>query len=331
MLAMLARPGGVFFVVTGCAFAGCGLQTEGLGPSTSTSSVVSSSTGTSASHAAGTGGHGGASTSTSSSVGTGGAGTEDAGGTDAGIDAAPVDSGPPLYASCKDWLAALPGAASGVYRLVDPMGNVYEAYCDMVGEIGDTGDAGDAGDAGDMAVGGGWTLVLKIDGNQNTFPYDNPLWTNLSAYNAESPALDTNEAKLESFWTVPFMALRVGMIDPNNHVLRWLVVPVASTSLLDLVNAGGTTTTLGKAEWESLLLTGSIQTNCNWEGINADGHVRIGIVGDDSNPECNTPDSFIGFGADTWFASPFDCGNIAHWYPDHGDQTTKAFGYVMVR
>jgi hypothetical protein len=312
---MLSSPALVAGLCCACAaFAGCAFQTDGLiAPSGSSGTSVTSSTTGGSSMSLGTGGIG---ASSSTSTGTGALSQEDAGSEDASTDAAPVDAGPTAYASCLAWLTARPGAASGVYDLLDDSQNVYAAYCEMEGDAG---------------AGGGWTLALKIDGTKTTFPYDDALWSNSTAYEPAMPDLDMNEAKLASFWSVPFTELRVGMIDAG--VTRWLIVPIGGTSLLDLLNNHGSpTTTLGRGAWEGLLATGSLQTPCNWEGINADGHVRIGIVGDESFPLCNSPDSFIGFGADTSFQAPsFDCGNIAHYTPDHGDQTTRTFGYVMVR
>jgi hypothetical protein len=292
-------------------FVACGLQTSGL----SLGGSGSGGRATASSDAAGTAGEAGHATG-----GTGGApadaGQDAAEDHDAGRDAAPKEAGPTAYASCKDWLNAEPDAKNGVYSLFDTALNVYPAYCDMEDD------------------GGGWTLVLKINGDNMTFAYGDARWTNTQGYNADLPALDTNEAKLASFWSVPFTALRVGMIDPTDFVLRWLDVAVGGTSLLELITSdGGTTTTLGKGAWEGLLASGSIQTNCNWEGINADGRVRVGMIGDDTSPQCDSPDSFIGFGANpSSFEMPnVTCGNTAHYYPDNGDRSTAAFGYLMVR
>jgi hypothetical protein len=310
MLGRSARHAGLFVASSlgaGAAFLCCGLQSQGLGSSSGGSASL------------GGGGYGGYGVSTSA---VGGAGS-----VDAGNDAAPIDAKPLAYVSCMAWLTASPGSASGVYDLIDGTGAIYQAYCDM-----------ESGDGTDGGVAGGWTLALKIDGtNSAALDYDDPLWTNEMALAADDPDLDTSEAKLPSFWNVPMTELRVGMIEDG--VTRWLAVPVAiaggPVTLLYLIQSGTPQTMLGRGAWEGLLAVGSLQTNCAWEGINADSLVRIGIVADDSG-DCQSPDSFIGFGAVDAAAGRFTApsppsGNIAEWSPDHGDQTITTFGYVMVR
>lgn len=304
------------------AFAGCALQTSGLAAGEAGGGSTSATT-------MDTGGQADAGHADAGHDGGHDAGGHDAGGHDDGgsVDAAPVDSGPTALASCKDWLAANPAAASGVYQLVDGMGNVYEAYCHM--------DCDDGGDTG------GWTLALKIDGTiLGTLYYGDALWTNATALNPDKPDLDMNEAKLASFWSVPLTELRVGMNESGTT--RWLIVPLpvpggVPASLLNLVTMGSNApqTNLGRAAWEGLLSNGSLQTQCKWEGINANGMIRIGIV-DDESGDCQSPDSFLGFGAlpasSNQFQSPSPpSGNIAEYSPDNGNQTTTTFGYVMVR
>ncbi len=314
MLGRSARHAGILAVSSlgaGLAFLCCGLQSGGLGAS----SVGGGSPG----GASAVGGYGGAVVSTGSAGGATSA--------DAGTDAAPVDARPPAYVSCMAWLVASPGSPSGVYNLVDTTGAVYQAYCDMV-----------SGDGTDGGVAGGWTLALKIDGtNTSALDYDDPLWTNEVALGADQPDLDTREAKLPSFWSVPMTELRVGMIEDGTT--RWLGVPLAfpsgPVSLLYVIQNGAPQTMLGRSAWEGLLAVGSLQTNCAWEGIDADSLVRIGIVADDSG-DCQSPDSFLGFGAVNASVGRFTApsppsGNIAEWSPDHGDQTVTTFGYVMVR
>jgi hypothetical protein len=320
------------FLAAGFALAGCPFETGGLvGASTGSAASSAASSGAAST---GTGGHGGAGAS-SGTAGTGDAGG-DAGTRDGSPDAEPVDAGPTAFTSCLDWLTAHPEATSGIFLLRDATGNTYDAYCEMASASGggaaDASDAGDAGDAGPSGPPGGWTLVLKVDGTMGTFAYGNPLWTSADAYHATMPELDMNEAKLASYWSVPFKELRLGMIDGN--ATRWLIVPLVGTSLLNLVNPGTPTVTqVGNGAWEGLLANGSIQHNCNWQGINPLGRLRIGLIGDESDNCLTSPsaDSFIGFGSTGFEGNSPDCGNIARDTPDNGVQTTPTFGYVMVR
>lgn len=306
---LLSRAACLIAVAAPVAFLGCPFQTGGVPSANGSSSRTASST--TSSHGTGggpaTGGH--TTTTTTTTHGAGGTGGMPGTGGMGGTGTGGVDAGPPTFTSCKDRLAASSKEGSGVKDLVDASQQPYKAFCEM------------------GADGGGWTLVLKIDGNQSNFFFDNPLWTNNAPFNPDKPALDMTEAKLASFWSVPFTEVRVGM---NDGKLRWLVVSLTSTSLLDAIKNGGSTSA-GRDAWEGLLASGSLQTNCNWEGLNRQDHVRLGIVGDESIG-CGTfpsPDSFIGFGAASNWGSP--CGNTAHYSPDNGDRDTKVFGYVMVR
>jgi hypothetical protein len=266
----------------------------------------SSSSGSSGGGAGGAGDGGGAGSSTTTGPGAGGGG---------GGGAAPA-----LQPSCRDLLGAEPGTPSGVHTLdADGPGGAepFEAYCEM------------------SADGGGWTLVLKIDGAQGTFGYTSALWENASLHQPESPDLDTTEAKLASFNVVPFTELRLGMVD---GAARWIVVPHAASSLASLMSGGSFgATTAGRAAWKSLLASASLQPNCNQEGFNnspagaGQARVRIGIVGNEQS-SCVTPDSWIGFGGDGACGdADVGSGNIACYGGDAGDRDTRPFGYVMVR
>jgi len=267
-------------------------STASSSSSSSSSSSTSGSTTTTSSSSSSTSGAGGGTT------GTGG-GTTGSGGSDGGVV---------KYASCAERHEASPADPSGVYDLVPAGGPAYQAYCEM------------------ETSGGGWTLALKIDGNAGTFPYDSALWTDTNALAPDKPDLDLNEAKLASFWTIPVTALRLGMSEGGTT--RWLELTLQGTSLRALMAGPELKTNAGVGAWEALLASGSIQTLCNWEGVNAAGRVRLGLVGDESGG-CGSPDSVIGFGAQAGFGPP--SGNYAYWFPDHGDRTTKTFGYVLVR
>jgi hypothetical protein len=221
---------------------------------------------------------------------------------------------PNINASCLTLFESDSTIASGVYDL-DPDGpggeDPFQAFCDMEHE------------------GGGWTLVLKIDGEENTFDHDEDLWTNADTYRPNEADFDDREAKLASFATVGFKEVALGMRALDSKTVRWIQIEKPASSLLAVMAGGYQPTTVGAGTWESLLDSGSLQVECRTEGFNVeldDRRVRIGIIADDQQ-SCADPNSFIGFGSDDFGAS----GNFAQWFPDHGDRDTVTFGYVMVR
>jgi hypothetical protein len=220
-----------------------------------------------------------------------------------------------VYPSCKDRLAALPGSASGVYS-IDP---------DLIG-----GDPPFRAFCGMRLAGGGWTLLLKIDGDKPTFNYDSALWENSVTFQPELPDFDANEAKLRSYITLPFATLLIGMHDGAGT--RWTVLSLGGSSLRDLMATGYHPTALGRGIWEQLPGPGSLQVNCNLEGVNVvtpDVRVRLGIVGNEQN-DCASCDSFIGYGAQHK-TDNMACGNQAYFFPDHGDRVDPDFGYILAR
>jgi hypothetical protein len=212
---------------------------------------------------------------------------------------------------------------SGIYAIDPdtPTGPIqpFKVYCDMTTE------------------GGGWTLVMKIDGAKTTFGYDASQWTIKDPYNATAPGLDTTEAKLNSYSTVPFNEMLLEM--SVSSVLKYIKVPVSgATSLYDMIADNQyRATSVGRAAWKSLINGSSIQANCNREGFNANvssyAKARIGIINNQEN-DCNSPDSRLGFGtAGNNCGQNYNnsCGNEARCSPDNGEKSTYAFGYIMVR
>ncbi|MDB4968310.1 MAG: Tryptophan synthase alpha chain [Myxococcales bacterium] len=223
---------------------------------------------------------------------------------------------------CYALHVASPLLTDGSYTL-DPDGSggadPFQAYCDMT------------------TNGGGWTLLMKVDGKQTTFTYSSAYWTNNISYQPTQYAYDTvNETKLSGFNNMPLNAMRVGMYDPTDGNTRWLEVPRVNSSLGELFTSGYQATSFGRLAWEGLMSSPSLQPNCNQEGFNTtsnDVHVRIGILSNQEN-DCNTPDSRIGIGtngSNCGQNNNTSSGNEAYCGGDHGDRSKPAFGYVMVR
>ncbi|XP_078351737.1 uncharacterized protein LOC144636404 isoform X2 [Oculina patagonica] len=191
---------------------------------------------------------------------------------------------------------------------------------------------------GDFGCGdGGWTPVMKIDGNKRTFHYDSHLWSDRNAYNHEGgkTGFDTQETKLPSYWTTPFSKICLGM--KISQQLNFIVINKQANSLYSLIADGQyRATSLGRNTWKTLIGSqASLQTNCNKEGFNAVGSnsaskARIGFIGNNQN-DCATCDSRIGFGTGGLHDDSNTCGNEAsRSSSDNGDKHIKAMGFILV-
>jgi hypothetical protein len=131
--------------------------------------------------------------------------------------------------------------------------------------------------------------------------------------------------------------------------LRAFSFSYPATSLYDLIADGNYRQThVGRAQWKSLIYGSSLQRHCNREGFNIrlgrSGHhprVRFGLVGNEQN-NCNSPDSFVGLGADggldiwPWCDRNFRpsanaAGNLGQCTTDNGNKNARAMAYILVR
>ena len=132
------------------------------------------------------------------------------------------------------------------------------------------------------------------------------------------------ETKLPTYWNTSFSKVCLGMKIPGEEATNFISINKKADSLYSLIPDGQLhTTALGRNTWKALL--GSIdnlQFHCNREGFNAycgGLKARIGILGNNEN-DCNTCDSFIGFGTkDVTKSGP--CG----------DRFTKVMGYIFIQ
>jgi len=219
--------------------------------------------------------------------------------------------------SAIDILKNNKNATSGVYW-IDPDGDgsiePFQAYCDMTTD------------------GGGWTLLMKLNGDNETFQYSSAYWTDSQVFNAASPDFDTTEAKLQSYNSVPFDEVLLVMKQTTEPItdVRHLVIETEAESMAALMAGGHIETALGRDTWTGLLST-NLLPNCNHEGLNntltSSMQNRIGILGNNET-DCTSCDSALGFGntisGHPWGSMP-SCGG------GQAGSATSANGWVFVR
>ena len=127
----------------------------------------------------------------------------------------------------------------------------------------------------------------------------------------------------------------------TNNITKWLVINHQTSSLYSIIEEGSfKETNVGREKWESLLHGSSLQPNCNKEGFNLhrwrSDHglaIRIGIAAN-NEPDCETCDSFIGFGVSyknmCFRSGKKASGNVALCNGNE-DVDITAIGYILVQ
>ena len=141
---------------------------------------------------------------------------------------------------------------------------------------------------------------------------DSANWTDGKSYSTQEHlnAPWDKEAKYPAFLNVNFTRMCVGM--RKSDTTNWLQIDASASSLHDMFSSGQyIPTTLGRTKWIAFGHGGSLQQNCNREGINVqrDGNVlkvRIGIMGNGEG-DCRTPDTAISLG---WTQT--SCGSASY-------------------
>ncbi|EDO45263.1 predicted protein [Nematostella vectensis] len=223
--------------------------------------------------------------------------------------------------SCKEILQKNRFAKSGAYYL-SVFGEKSRVYCHMT-------DLGSCG-------GGGWTLVMKIDGNKQTFSYSSPKWNSMAEYQPGFGVdMSERETLLATYWGTPFDRLCLGM---KNTTTNWIAVPHEGISLLTLIKKQHTLTSLDVGTWKSLLPGSSLQTGCYKQGFNVTSGInsataRIGILAFPS--ECSGHAlSRIGFGTGGYWYGQDDensCGNEATGCYKQGFNVTSGINSATAR
>ncbi|KAL9953453.1 hypothetical protein ACROYT_G040875 [Oculina patagonica] len=227
------------------------------------------------------------------------------------------------FASCKDIYENHKSQGNKAY-LLQMASRKVPVYCHMTSSgLGACG-------------GGGWTLVMKIDGTKPTFHYDSKLWSSKIDFNLPGgkTGFDSQETKLPTYWNTHFSKICLGM--RVGHQIKFIVINKHANSLYSLIADGNyRATSVGRSTWKTLLGSqASLQSNCNMEGFNVHPplHVkaRIGIVGNNEN-DCKTCNSRIGFGTGGAVDDTNTCGNEAVAGGDNGVKNIKAMGYILIQ
>ena len=210
--------------------------------------------------------------------------------------------------------------ASLVGQVLDPDGNAgkgaaFQAWCDRAG--------------------GGWTLVIKVDGNKPDGGYASPLWSDTTPTAGASPAPDGASARLPGYASLPLTQVRVTLV--SGGIARSLVLGAKAANLRALLTGAAVKTTASVLAWESLLPKGSLQAHCLAQGFQVAApngvKARIGILGNNEK-DCASVDSWLGVGATATICGAKDtptAGNLACWNPDWGDAKTPALAWLFVR
>ncbi|MSP91378.1 MAG: hypothetical protein EXR79_06190 [Myxococcales bacterium] len=240
-----------------------------------------------------------------------------------------------LPASCAALHLAKPQLPTGLHWLdADGKGPAapYQAMCEMVQD------------------GGGWTLVLRVNGNDPAAAYGSSLWTAALPVEPTVTGLPDSTHKNQGFWTIPATQLRVGLRMPANGkdktpplLTGWVTLPLpptvttAATLQARFATGKPTPSTLGVSGWKKLWAGSSLQAWCHPEGLNVTAPngaaVRIGTLGN-NEPDCGSVDSWLGLGGTPNICGVKDkptVGNVACWGPDQGDRAVAGTGFVFVR
>ncbi|KAL9953948.1 hypothetical protein ACROYT_G041430 [Oculina patagonica] len=231
----------------------------------------------------------------------------------------------PYFTSCRDIYQNHQSRGNKAYSLETNSGKI-SVYCHMTSHgMGACG-------------GGGWTLVMKTNGQKSTFHYNSHFWSDRNAFNLPGgkTGFDFQETKLPTYWNTPFSKICLGM--KIGHQNKFIVINKQANSLYSLIADGKyRATSLGRNTWKTLIGSqASLQKNCNKEGFNVMASVsdlskaRIGILGNQEN-DCHTCDSRLGFGTGGRHDDSNTCGNDATHSPDNGDKHIKAMGYILVQ
>lgn len=176
-----------------------------------------------------------------------------------------------LARSCDEILRGHPGSASGVYTIAPFSAEAYSAVCDMTDD-------------------GGWTLLLKANGDA-TLGFDAAAWTNDALIAPDDLTTTLGNAKYPAFLSLPVTRLR-GELDGYSYRKTF------ATQTARQIFSGGAEISGPYAPLNPIGAPWSMQPNCQTFGVNTEypyAHTRFGWTAN-QEPNCETNDTAIGLG-----------------------------------
>lgn len=248
--------------------------------------------------------------------------------------------------SCADLAATQPSGSYWINPASDDPADAFEAYCFWQGE------------------GPAWTLMMKLDGRNDTFLYDAELWTNAEPLRPEARHIDRfTEFKAQGFDRLEISELLVGTaLNPENHLTaltfgrhmpyapwphlgrqrKWMAFqiegdpdffvngellprePLTLQRLLTEQEPRGHTMT--REGWLGFMERPRLQEHCNTMGFNLElgGHRLRLGIIANDQNDCNSPDTWVGLGGNHVDAWDYDRYGQNGSRDDHPNTTNAA-------
>ena len=156
------------------------------------------------------------------------------------------------------------------------------------------------------AAGGGWTLLLKVDGfisppsGPSQLGYDSPLWTGTEQLNAASLSRVREEAVLAPYHSLPITELHVEMYHTADSTIEVELVGLGGEPLVDAIRRDTYFAMGDLASWGRVVGQDLGTLPCSRAGLNvsmADAvFVRLGVIGSRLE-DCSVAEGWFGIGA----------------------------------
>jgi hypothetical protein len=179
-----------------------------------------------------------------------------------------------LNASCKRIKDLKGWSQDWVYTINPTWTSKIKVYCDMSTDWG------------------GWTLVLKADGNKTTFNYESDYWTKTDTLNESDFKYDTTEFKSPLFNTMFFKEVYLQLVTWTEK--KYITLNKEANSLREVFNSWYQPLDISKETWMKLVPWASLQPYCNQVWFNTPSWTQARIwISSNNQTYCGSNDSAL--------------------------------------